>query len=121
MVEILKSRTKAIGVECIFLSKEIAPSRHGDVVARQLIRCATSIGANYRAAARAKSTADYINKLKIVEEEADETLYWLEVSESCGLISADKINFLRSELNEILAIIIATIKSLRAKINNNRS
>jgi len=121
MVEILKRRTKAIGVEGILLSKSIEHSRFGDVVARQLIRSATSVGANYRAAVRAKSTADYINKLKIVEEEADETLYWLEVSESCGLLKADEINLLKSELHEIIAIVVATIKSLRAKINHPRN
>lgn len=121
MVEILKRRTKAIGVEGILLSKSIEHSRHGDVVARQFIRSATSVGANYRAAARAKSTADYIHKLKIVEEEADETLYWLEVSESCGLLKSGEINDLRAELNEIIAIIVATIKTLRAKINNHKN
>ncbi len=70
-----QKRTKAIGIETIKLIDSLPKSRSADVVARQLLRSATSVGANYRAACRAKSTADMINKLKIVEEEADETLY----------------------------------------------
>ena len=70
-----QKRTKAIGIETIKLIDSLPKSRSADVVARQLLRSATSVGANYRAACRAISTADMINKLKFVEEEADETLY----------------------------------------------
>ncbi|MFN5324755.1 MAG: four helix bundle protein [Bacteroidota bacterium] len=116
MVEHIKLRTKAVGIRCIHLCSEIKESQVGKTISNQLLRSSTSIGANYRSAARAKSTADYINKLKIVEEEADETVYWLELLEECGLIERGKTYELRKELNEIISIIVATIKKLRAKI-----
>ncbi len=75
----LKLRTKRFAVECWRLCKQIPKSREFDAWARQLIRCSSSVGANYRASQRAKSIADFINKLKIVEEETDETIYWLEL------------------------------------------
>ncbi len=75
----LKLRTKRFAAECWRLCKQIPKSREFDAWARQLIRCSSSVGANYRASQRAKSIADFINKLKIVEEETDETIYWLEL------------------------------------------
>jgi four helix bundle protein len=77
---------------------------------------ATSVGANYRAACRGKSTADVIVKLSIVEEEADESLYWLELLIESGLTPAEKLNSLISETNEILAMTVASIKTLRNKV-----
>ena len=77
MQEHLKFRTKLIGINVIKLVDELPNKISSKAITHQIIRSATSIGANYRAACRAKSTADFINKLKIVEEEADETIYWL--------------------------------------------
>jgi four helix bundle protein len=88
------------------------------VIAKQLIRSSTSIGANYRAACRAKSALDFINKLKIVEEETDETLYWLELLEESSLVQKDKISDLLEETNEILSIIVASINTAK---NNLKS
>jgi four helix bundle protein len=88
-------------------------SRAADVVARQVIRSGTSIGANYRAACRAKSTADMINKLKIVEEEADETQYWLEILIEAGLVPQEQIGSIYKETDEILAMTVASLKTLR--------
>ena len=79
-------------------------------ISRQIIKSSTSIGANYRAACRAKSIPDFINKLKIVEEETDETHYWLEILEESYLIPGERILFLKKEVNEILAIIVAATK-----------
>src|SRR5215208_4869182 len=70
-----KNRTKQLGVRIIRMVDALPQSRSADVIGRQILRSATSVGANYRAACRAKSTVDIINKLKIVEEEADETLF----------------------------------------------
>lgn len=84
-------------------------------IANQVVRSSTSIGANYRAACRAKSTADFINKLKIVEEEADETLYWLEILEDGNFCQDTKLTFLKQEVNEILSIVVSSIKTLRLK------
>ncbi|OIP04465.1 MAG: four helix bundle protein, partial [Bacteroidetes bacterium CG2_30_32_10] len=84
-------------------------------IAKQIVRSSTSVGANYRAACRAKSTPDFINKLKIVEEEADETYYWLEILEESGLINTARVGLLKKEVNEILSIVVASIKTMRAK------
>ncbi|MEH2244910.1 four helix bundle protein [Nostoc sp.] len=82
---------------------------------KQLLRSATSVGANYRAACRAKSIADLIAKLGIVEEEADETLYWLELVIESRLMTAEKLKSLMQEATEILAMTVASIKALREK------
>ncbi|MEM6541573.1 MAG: four helix bundle protein, partial [Bacteroidota bacterium] len=75
----LKKRTQSFAFDCWMLCKEFPKSREFDAWVRQLIRSSSSVGANYRAACRAKSRKDFINKLKIVEEEIDESMYWLEL------------------------------------------
>ena len=74
-----KERTRKFGLAIIQLVEKFPNSKTADVIGRQILRSATSVGANYRAACRAKSSPDMLNKLKIVEEEADESLYWLEI------------------------------------------
>ena len=86
-------------------------------VSAQIVRCATSIGANYRAACRAKSDADFLNKLKIVEEETDETLYWLEILEDGNFVDSKSLDELKKETNEILSIIVASIRTVKNRIN----
>ena len=108
-----KARTKKLTVAIIKLTENLPQSRAADVIARQIIRSGTSIGANYRAASRAKSTADMINKLKIVEEEADETEYWLELLVETGHLSHEQISNIHKETDEILAMTVASIKTLR--------
>ena len=110
-----KSRTKQLALRVIRLVQALPPSRTAEVIGKQLIRSATSVGANYRAACRGKSTADLIAKLSIVEEEADESLYWMELLVDAGLIPAEKVASLMSETNEILAMTVASIKTLREK------
>ncbi len=121
MQEIIKKRTKQIGIDIILLINQFPNSIATRAISNQIIRSATSIGANYRAACRAacraKSTADFINKLKIVEEETDETIYWLEILEESKLFQSPKIKELKIELNEILSIIVSSIKTLRNKQN----
>ena len=116
MQEQIKYRTKQIGLEVIKLIDDLPDKSSASVVARQIIKSSTSIGANYRAACRAKSTPDFINKLKIVEEETDETIYWLEILEESSLIPKDKISGLMKETNEILSIIVASINTSKKKI-----
>jgi four helix bundle protein len=118
MQEIIKKRTKQIGLEVIKLVDELPNKPSAWAIAKQIIRSSTSIGANYRAACRAKSTADFINKLKIVEEEADETQYWLEVLEESNFINSNRIDTLKKEVNEIVSIVVASIKTSRE--NENR-
>ena len=119
-----KARTKKLAVAIIKQMDKLPSSRAADVVARQIIRSGTSIGANYRAACRAKSTADMINKMKIVEEEADETQYWLEILIEAGLSQKEPIAALHKETDEILAMTVSSIKTLRnrkSKIINPKS
>jgi four helix bundle protein len=84
-----------------------------NAIANQIIRSSTSIGANYRAACIAKSRADFINKLKIVEEEADETIYWLDLIEKTKLLYSEKIEEIRLKIKLILSIIVKAIKTSR--------
>ena len=83
----------------------------------QLIRSSSSVGANYRAANRAKSDKDFINKLKIVEEETDESMYWLELFIEISEVNHKEINRLILEANELLAITVASIKTTRKRIS----
>ena len=120
-----KERTKKLAVAIIKQMDKLPKSRAADVVAKQIIRSGTSIGANYRAACRAKSTADMINKMKIVEEESDETMYWIEILADAELAPKEQIRELYKETSEILAMTIASIKTLRnrsqSKIVNPKS
>ncbi len=110
-----KARTKQLALRVVRLVQQLPQTRIADVIGKQLLRSATSVGANYRAACRAKSTADLIAKLGIVEEEADETLYWLELLIESGLMTAEKLKSLMQEATEILAMTLASIKTLREK------
>ena len=121
MQEQIKKRTKCIGLEVIKLIDELPNKPSGWVIAKQIVRSSTSIGANYRAACRAKSIPDFINKLKIVEEETDETLYWLEILEESSMLPAKRIVQIKKEINEILSIVVASIKQLKQKIQNRQS
>ena len=108
-----KERTKRFGVNIIQMTEKLPDTRIADILARQIIRSSTSVGANYRAACRAKSTPDMINKLKIVEEEADETLYWLEILQE--VLPLTELPILSKEGNELLAMTVASIKTLRSQ------
>ena len=99
----------------IRLMHDMPVNRVYDGIVRQLVRSSSSVGANYRAACRAKS-ADFINKLKIVEEEIDETVYFLELLEELDNgENKNKLNMLTKEANELLAIYVASIRTARSK------
>ncbi len=115
MKEKLKMRTKKIGLEVILLLDELPNKPSAWAIANQIIKSSTSIGANYRAACMAKSNADFINKLKIVEEEADETIYWLELIEESNMVPSERVFGVKNETKEILAIIVTSIKTLRSR------
>ena len=110
----LRDRTKALALRIIKLVSSMPPNVIGDVIGRQLLRSGTSVGANYRASMRAKSRADMINKLKIVEEEADETIYWLELLVDGNIMPEQRLNPLKTEVEEILSMTVSSIKTLRA-------
>lgn len=115
----MKARTKKFTIDCSVLCSKLPNSREYNAYVNQLIRCSSSVGANYRASQRAKSTADFINKLKIVEEEADESNFFLEIlleiNKNNEIIS--EINTILKEGNEILAIVVASIKTARNNQN----
>jgi four helix bundle protein len=111
----LKARTFKFAVDVVRLTESIPRTRTGDVLARQLIRAATSVGANYRSARRAQSVRHMIAKLAIVEEEADEAGYWLELLTSVGLSPGDLADDLRKEASELTAIVVASKKTLKAR------
>ena len=114
-----KQRTKQLALRVINLVNSLPQTTAAQVIGKQIIRSATSVGANYRAACRAKSTADILHKLAIVEEEADETLYWLELLVEAKIFRESKLTSLMSETNEIVAMIVASIKTLKNRKNNH--
>ncbi|MBD2409180.1 four helix bundle protein [Nostoc calcicola FACHB-389] len=118
-----KRRTKQLALRVIRLVEALPQSRTAEVIGKKLIRSATSVGANYRSACRGKSTADVIAKLSLVEEEADESLYWMELIVEIGLLPLEKVSNLMSENTEILAMTVASIKTLRhkEKIQNQKT
>jgi four helix bundle protein len=113
----LKKRTQRFAVDCWHLCSKFPKTREYDSFCRQLIRCSSSVGANYRAACRAKSDADFVSKLKIVEEEADDSMYFLEIFLIVSQKEHKEIERLLKEANELLSITIASINTMRKKIN----
>lgn len=111
----LKERTKMFALQIIKLVEQLPKGRTADVTGRQLFESGTSAGATYRAACRARSPADFISKMGIVEEEADETIYWMELLVLSGLIHKFDIIPLLDEANQILAMTVSSIKTAKTK------
>ena len=114
--EALKRRTKQFALRVIRLTESLPKGRTAEVIGRQLLRSGTSVGANYRAACRAKSTADFISKMGTVEEEADESLYWMELLVEAGTVKAEQLEALMKEADELLAITVASINTAKRRI-----
>ena len=111
----LQARTKQFALRVVRLIQALPNDKVGDVLRRQLLRSGTSVGANYRAACRAKSPADFLNKLKIVEEEADESLYWLELISDAGLVPPPRLTDLEKEADALVAIFVAAARTTRTR------
>ena len=111
--EEMKARTKQYALRVIKAVQSLPSDRVANVLGSQLLRSGTSVGANYRAACRAKSTADFVNKLKIVEEEGDESLFWMELLVESGITPEQKLGALMKEGDEILSIVVAALKTTR--------
>jgi four helix bundle protein len=116
-----KQRTKAAALRVVRLVAALPKNAAADVIGRQLLRAGTSVGANYRAACRARSRRDMISKLGIVEEEADESVYWLELLADSKIFAARRLVDLTCEFNEILALTVASSKTLRSGTQNPKS
>lgn len=119
--ETFKQRTKDVGLRVIKLVTSPPHGREADVLARQLLRSGTSIGANYRSACRAKSVPDIISKLSTVEEEGDESLYWLELLMESNFVRVKRVWPRHQEIDEIVAMIVASIKTLRDRLKSVKS
>lgn len=111
----MKRRTKQFALRVMNLVEGLPETNAGRVIGRQLLRSATSVGANYRAACRAKSTADFIAKLAIVEEEADESMYWMELLIESGQVKENLLTDLLDECNQIVSIVVSSIKTSKQR------
>lgn len=107
----LKARTKKFAIDVIKFVEKLPSNRSINVLTNQLLRNSSSVGSNYRSACKGKSTADFINKIIIVEEEADESLFWLELIEESGLSSSQELMALKKEADELTAIFTAIGKN----------
>jgi len=116
----VKRRTHRFALDVIRLVESLPRSRTTEVLGKQLLRSGTSLGANYRAACRAKSAADFISKMGIVEEEADEASYWMELLVDSGCARASEVRALPEEANELLAITVSSIKTARFTRDRNK-
>jgi four helix bundle protein len=113
VVRDLKERTKAFALSVVRLVDDLAWSRATDVIGRQLLRAATSVAANYRSARRARSHREFLAKMGIVEEEADESAFWLELLSEAGLAEGTSVKDLSDEASQLVAITVASIRTAR--------
>jgi four helix bundle protein len=114
--EELKIRTKKFAVETFRLVETLPKSKATDVISYQILKSSSSVAANYRAVCRGKSSADFLNKLKIVDEEADETLFWMELIKELELqCNKEDLNKLMKEADELVAIFSSSIRTIKSK------
>ena len=116
--EDLKKRLKIFALRIIKLSESLPNNITGKTIGNQIIRSGTSLGANYRSACLGKSDKDFLNKLKMVEEELDETLYWLELIVESGLVKANLLDDLIKENLELFKIVVSSITTMKKKLNS---
>jgi four helix bundle protein len=110
-----KARTKKVALRVIRLVEALPKKPAAQVIGRQLVRCGTAVGANYRAACRSVSRADMVSRLSRVEEEADETLYWMELLVEGGVVPEARLGDLMAEINGILSMVVVSMKTLRSR------
>jgi four helix bundle protein len=113
MSDDLKERTKRFAIRIVKLVRALPNTIDGRAIGNQLIRSGTSVAANYRAACRARSKAEFISKLGVVEEEADESIFWMEMIVDTSLMQGKRIDPLLREANELVSIIVASRKTAR--------
>jgi four helix bundle protein len=111
----MKKRLRTFALRCVKLALSFRKNAAGSVVSYQLIKSSTSAAANYRAACRGKSRADFIAKMKIVEEELDESDFWIGFATECGLVVQSLVNDLLREASELTAIVVASLHTARGR------
>ncbi|HWY10006.1 MAG TPA: four helix bundle protein [Bacteroidia bacterium] len=115
----LKKRTKQFAIETIRFVNSLPKSKANDVISYQVLKSATSVAANYRASLRGRSSAEFISKLNIVLEEADESMLWLEIIEETNeALDKNKLRYLHKERDELTAIFTASLKTARKNLNS---
>jgi len=119
--EDLKARTRAFALRIIRLAESLPDTPTAKVIRNQMLRCGSSVGANYRAACRAKSKPDFVSKMRTVEEEADETIYWMELLIDAEIVKRARIADLLDEADQILSIVISSIKTAKGIRANPQS
>jgi len=117
----LKKRTKEFALRTIKMIEKMPKGIAAAVVSKQVVRSATSVASNYRAACRAKSDNDFLYKIDVVLEEADETLFWLEIIVEAGMMKESLMKNLMKESDELVAIFTATSKTMRSKRNKEKN
>lgn len=110
-----KQRTKAFALRVVRLVETLPKSGTASVIGRQLLRSGTSVGANYRSVCRARSRADFVAKMGVVEEECDEALYWMELLVESGQMDVARLKDLQKEACEILSMVVTSIKTARSR------
>ncbi len=115
----LRQRTKAFSLAVMGLCRELPGTVESRVIANQLLRSATSVGANYRAVQRSRSRAEFVSKMGVVIEEADETLYWLEMIRDSQLLAKERVHQSVREAEELLAIFVASQLTARNKAKSS--
>jgi len=113
--ESLRNRTKKFVVNNIFFFRTLPKTEEAKIIGRQLLRSSSSVGSNYRAACRARSKAEFHSKLSIVVEEADESVFWMEIPVEVQIIQQTELTYLSDEANQILKIISASRKTVSSK------
>ena len=119
--EELKNRTKKFALRIIKLIENLPVSNTGKIIGNQLLRSSTSIGANYRSACRSRTKIEFISKIRIVEEEADESVYWIELIKESELIGENKNSDLLKEAHELTAIFTSIGKTSKQNLKNSKS
>ncbi len=109
----LRLRTKKFALELIHFYRQLPRNAEAYILGKQLLRSGTSVAANYRAAQRARSKAEFVAKLGIVVEEADETQFWLELLQESGLVQNERLEPLQNEIGELVAMFTASLKTAR--------
>jgi four helix bundle protein len=109
----LRTRTKAFALRIIRMSQALPRTREANVINNQILRSATSMAANYRSAGRSRSKAEFVAKIGVVVEEADETIFWLELLADSGIVRPKKLEHIASEANQLLAIFSASRRTAR--------
>lgn len=111
----LKTRTKALALRVIRLCEALPTSPSGRVIGNQLLRAGTSVGAHYREATRARSTAEFVSKLEGGLQELEESMYWMELVGEANLLPAERLADLAAEADELAAILVSCVRNAKTK------